>query len=78
MAFDPEIPYTHKSRYLVHVTLTGENDSGLVGNDRDNRLRGNAGDNLIDGGAGHDVVRFTGARAEYTLSERTSQSQIPA
>jgi len=67
MSFDPEVPYAHKSQYLVNVMLTGERDSALSGNDQDNRLSGNAGDNYLDGGAGIDTVRFTGPRDEYEV-----------
>ena len=67
MAFDPELPYTHKSRYLLDATLTGARDSGLVGNDRDNRLRGNRGANLLDGGDGTDTAVMSGPRSEYDI-----------
>ncbi len=67
MTFDELDPYTHKSRYLLHATLTGTNDSALVGNDQDNRLRGNAGDNAIDGRGGNDTAVFKGARDEYDI-----------
>jgi hypothetical protein len=67
MSFDPEVPYTHKSQYLVNVTLTGEGNSALVGNDQDNLLRGNAGDNTLDGRGGIDTARFTGSRDEYEI-----------
>ena len=46
------IEYTLKSRYLVNITLTGDKDTGIRGNDQDNRLTGNEGDNRIEGGAG--------------------------
>jgi hypothetical protein len=65
MSFDPAIPYTHKSRYLVNVTLTGDRNSGVAGNDQDNHLRGNAGNNFLDGAGGIDRVRFSGNRDEY-------------
>ena len=68
MAFDPELPYTHKSQYLVRATLTGTNDSGLEGNDQDNTLRGNRESNFLDGGDGEDTVLFTGIFAEYDIS----------
>jgi len=68
MSFDPKVPYTHKARYLVNVTLTGTKDSGLSGNDQDNLLRGNAGDNNLDGAGGIDTVRLAGTRAEYQIS----------
>jgi hypothetical protein len=68
MTFDPEIPYTHKSQYLVRATLTGANDSGLEGNDQDNTLTGNSGANLLDGGEGVDTVVFEGTMAEFEIS----------
>jgi hypothetical protein len=68
MTFDPEIPYTHKSQYLVRATLTGANDSGLEGNDQDNTLTGNSGANLLDGGDGTDTAVFEGTMAEYEIS----------
>lgn len=67
MAFDPQLPYTHKSRYLLNVTLTGAADAGVVGNDQDNRLRGNHGANTLDGGDGTDTVIVSGPRAEYEI-----------
>jgi len=68
LRFDDDAPYTHKSRYLTWVTLTGSHDSGLQGNDADNTLRGNAGDNQIDGGAGDDTVVYCRDRADVQLS----------
>jgi hypothetical protein len=67
MMFDPEIPYTHKSRYLIQASLTGDLDSGLKGNERDNTLRGNSGSNLLDGGDGEDTVVFQGPFADYSI-----------
>lgn len=68
MSFDAQRPYTHKSRYLVEVRLTGSRSSGVCGNDEDNVLTGNAGNNELDGGGGHDVVVFRGKRAEYSVA----------
>ncbi len=56
LVFDEAQPYTHKSRYLVTVRLSGTEDAGIVGNDADNVLMGNSGDNLLDGGEGQDTV----------------------
>ncbi len=67
MAFDPEIPYTHKSQYLVRATLTGSFDSGLRGNDQDNTLKGNQGSNLLDGGDGEDTAVFQGPFTDYDI-----------
>lgn len=68
MSFDPEVPYTHKSRYLTRATLTGSLDSGLKGNDRDNSLSGNQGANLLSGGEGEDTALFQGDRADYEIA----------
>ncbi len=77
----PSVPYTYKSQYLQHVTLTGSNASGIKGNDLDNNLNGNAanntlegvkGDDIIDGKAGEDIAIFTGVRSEYTITNHTT------
>ena len=67
MAFDPGVPYTHKSQYLVQATLTGDFDSGLRGNDQDNTLRGNQGSNLLAGGDGDDTAVFQGPFTDYAI-----------
>ena len=67
MTFDPDAPYTHKTRYLVNARLTGTNDSNLTGNAYDNVLAGNSGDNLIDGRGGEDTVIFTGPTNDYEI-----------
>lgn len=67
--FDPDIPYTHKSQYLVNLTLTGSNDSGITANDQDNRLKGNQGNNILDGREGVDTVVVDGNYAEYDLRQ---------
>jgi hypothetical protein len=70
MTFDKRRPYTHKSRYLVEVRLTGGRPSGVTGNDQDNVLTGNSGDNHLHGGAGKDTVCFVGKRSEYKVIAR--------
>ncbi len=77
MAFDAAQPYTHKSQYLQHCTLTGSNTSGLKGNDEYNRLIGNDADNTLEGSKGNDrligndgndTAVFTGTYNEYTIN----------
>ena len=79
MAFDAAMPYTHKSQYLQHCTLTGSNAAALKGNDLYNRLHGNDADNelegrknndYLDGKNGEDIAIFTGNAAEYVISEQ--------
>ncbi|MCT4608504.1 MAG: hypothetical protein N4A70_04795 [Pelagimonas sp.] len=70
MQFDPEIPYTHKSQYLVKARLLGDHPSGLAGNAHDNILLGNAGDNLIDGRDGVDVVQYDFAFADAQITSQ--------
>ncbi len=69
LSLDPDLPYTHKSQYLVNATLTGEGNSNLTGNDQDNRLSGNSGRNVLDGRGGIDTAVFAGASAEYKIVE---------
>lgn len=75
LRFNPDLPYTHKSRYYVEVRLTGTHDAGIIGNDADNRLTGNRGDNRLVGGDGADTAVFQGPRAEYTI-ERTAAGHL--
>jgi len=76
--YDESLPYTTKSRHLVHITLTGKRPSNLIGNANDNTLQGNAGDNVIeggggddtiDGGAGNDTAVFSGPYAQYKITK---------
>ena len=77
LVHDTERTYTNKSQYLVDVSLTGGNDSNLVGNDFDNTLTGNSGDNsltpgpgtdTLDGGEGTDTAIFSGPSDDYTVT----------
>jgi len=68
MAFDPSLPYTHKSQYLLHVTLTGNNPASISGNSSDNQLRGNAAHNTLDGSDGEDTVVYCQERAAYSVT----------
>jgi hypothetical protein len=66
--FDAAKPYTHKSRYLVNITLTGSNPVGIIANDQDNTLRGNGADNLLDGSSGEDTVVYCNPASDYTVT----------
>ncbi|WP_406657916.1 hypothetical protein V7O62_04990 [Methanolobus sp. ZRKC2] len=67
MTFDPQIPYTHKSQYLLNARLLGSNDSNLVGNSQNNILIGNIGSNIIDGKEGYDVVQYNSYSSDYII-----------
>jgi hypothetical protein len=78
LTFDESLVYTYKSQHLAHVTLTGNNNASLIGNDFDNTLTGNSGNNAfegkggndtIDGGAGTDTAVFSGSYTEYKITE---------
>ncbi len=69
MYLDTAEPYTYKSQYLQNVRLTGDGNSGVIGNDLDNIFVGNKGNNSIDGGNGNDVVQFAGASTDYTITK---------
>ena len=77
ISFDPKHYYTHRSKYLLHATLTGNLKSGLKGNDQNNNLTGNRadntlegrqGDDILDGGDGTDTAIFSGTSGEYTIT----------
>jgi len=76
--YDQNLEYTLKSRYLVNVTLTGDSDTGILGNDQSNRLTGNDGNNRITGGPGDDVIVggegidtavYSGDKSEYRIEK---------
>jgi len=71
MTFDPNTPYTHKSQYLLHATLTGTNNANLTGNDQGNHLSGNAGDNVLDGLEGIDTAVYPGKASMYTITKNS-------
>lgn len=79
IAFDENLAYTNYSKYLKNVTLRGDSDANLMGNDFPNVLIGNAGENvitplkgydLVDGGAGTDTAVFPGNSSEYTIGRQ--------
>lgn len=67
LTFTEELPYTHKSQYFSHVTLSGAASINLLGNAFDNTLRGNDGDNLLHGGDGVDTVVLCAERDDVSI-----------
>lgn len=67
LRFDESLPYTHKSRYLKDITLTGELDSSLRVNSFDNDLTGNSGIN---------AVVFSGKESEYTITKQNDLTVV--
>ena len=85
IASDDDIEYTLKSQFLVNVTLTGDKDTDILGNDQHNRLAGNSGSNRIEGGAGDDVIAggagsdiavFSGVESEYRIETSGSSTSV--
>jgi len=85
MAYDETIEYTNKSRFLVEITLTGDKNTSVLGNDQDNVLTGNEGDNGFTGGAGDDTIEgaagtdraiFTGLASEYHVETEGSKTTV--
>lgn len=72
MSFDPAMPYTHKSQYLVNARLLGDLPSGLSGNDHDNIFMGNPGDNTINGRGGNNVVQYAVTTDEVEIMRQGS------
>ena len=62
-------PWTHKSQYLVEVTLTGNLNSNIEGNSANNIFKGNTGNNTINGKDGDDVACFQGKHDEYKIKK---------
>ncbi len=85
MVHDDAVEYTHKSRFLVEITLTGNKDTNVLGNDQSNILTGNEGDNAFIGGAGDDVIAggagtdratFAGVASEYRVESMGSTTTV--
>jgi len=78
LSFDKNKVYTNKSQHLKNVTLRGNNNADLVGNELENQLTGNGGDNrltgnsgndVLDGGEGIDTVIYSGKYRDYRVSK---------
>jgi hypothetical protein len=46
----------------------------LTGNSSDNEITGNGGNDIIEGGAGSDTAVYTGAKANYTITDNGSNN----
>jgi len=82
---DESMEYTYKSQYLVNITLTGNNNTNVLGNGQDNRLTGNDGANILIGGKGDDVLtggegvdtaEFSGNYAEYKIQKSDDKIRV--
>lgn len=60
----------------MSVTLTGDKDTGVLGNDQDNGLTGNTGDNSFTGGAGDDVIAGADGRDRALFSGVASDYRV--
>lgn len=58
MRFNSSLPYTHKSRYLKDISLTGSLDSNIIVNSYDNSITGNSG---------YNKVLLSGKKSEYLI-----------
>jgi hypothetical protein len=85
LTFDKNLVYTYKSRHLKNVTLRGNHNADLVGNESDNKLTGNKGANRLTGAAGSDVLAggegedtaiFSGDYNEYEISKDSGKIRI--
>jgi hypothetical protein len=72
----PSLNYTHRSKYLRDVGLTGDQSISVYGNEYVNEVTGNTGDDLFqgfegddffNGSDGHDRAIFIGDRDEYVV-----------
>lgn len=60
LKFDANKPYTHHSRYLKDITLTGTNNANVIVNELNNIITGNSGNN---------IVIFSGEEVNYTVEK---------
>ena len=66
--------YTGVDNLQISKSTTIENAKGgakadtLIGNDADNEFTGNAGNDSITGGGGDDTAVYSGAQANYTIT----------
>ena len=56
MSLDESLDYTYRSQYLQNLSVTGENNISILGNQYPNVLHGNNGNNIITGFAGNDTI----------------------
>ena len=77
MEFDQNVSYTYKSQHLLGVTIKGDNNVVLIGNNYNNKMNGNQGDNsfqgnggndIIDGSKGADTAVYRGPAADYKIN----------
>ena len=67
--------YTGVDNLQISKSTTIENAKGgakadtLIGNDADNAFTGNAGNDSITGGGGDDTAVYSGAKANYTITD---------
>ena len=85
LVFDPAQVYTHKSRYLQNVRLSGSNAANVRGNDYNNMLTGNiannelsgsGGDDELNGAQGVDTAVYRGRLAEYRVSNHLGVATV--
>jgi len=67
LKFDATKPYTHHSRYLKDITLTGSHNNSVTVNELDNDITGNAGSNTII---------FSGIKADYTITTNNGETVV--
>lgn len=53
----------------IENAIGGSDDDTITGNGSDNEITGGGGDDTIDGGDGTDVAIFSGAYADYTVTD---------
>ncbi|WP_232775046.1 MULTISPECIES: hypothetical protein [unclassified Shewanella] len=67
LKFNRDIGYTHHSKYLKDVTLTGSLNSNVVVNQLDNNITGNSGQN---------EVKFSGKASQYSIEKQDNGATI--
>jgi len=63
---------------LIENVVGGSGNDNITGNDGANALKGGGGNDRIDGGLGSDTAIFTGALADYELTDNGEDGYVVA
>lgn len=67
LKFNSSLGYTHHSRYIKDVSLTGDKSSNIIVNSFDNQIKGNSGNN---------IVMFSGSSSQYSIEKQEDGSSL--
>ncbi len=69
LKFDNSKPYTHHSRYLKDITLSGKNNNTVTVNELDNHITGNSGINTVIFSGKSNKYKIEGDKTQATVTD---------